>query len=293
MRPYEIFLREYEDAEFIEDDLDCFDESEKPGVHKDGYYFKTNLQEKIVAPVIATQKNRDAIIEFTGKFMDENADKLSTSGPVYMVTFSAKETTFFYEMFNITGEQIIDLYLNMINETYFGKISKSFTGWVKHAPHKILIVAILTEAYMKDYTDLIECCEYILGLCDYPIIYREYWKTGVKEEVMNYTIEHLGTKFKIKQCKNILELIKYDATIAVEFYADALKIGADNTYLDLIRRIRNNINAKFRKIAHAYYRNDQGSHTQHNDPTQFDDGSLADQDGHTTISAQIIEKTVS
>jgi hypothetical protein len=109
---------------------------------------------------------------------------------------------------------------------------------------------------------------------------------------MNYTIEHLGAKFKVKQVKNIRDLLKYDATIAVNFYKEQLKGGADNVYMDLIYRMRTQIQAKFRKISNAYYDNIEKQHTQHNNVTQFDDGSFADQEGHNTISAQIIEKTI-
>ena len=296
MRPYEIFMREFSGDEIITEESEMLDwllESEKPGVHKDGYYFKDHLQDTLVSPVLKLPKNREAIVEFTGKYMDEHSKELSTSGPVHMITFSAKETQFFYDMFKTTPEEMIDMYLEMVKDTYYGKISKIFTGWVKNAPHKILITAILADACMNNYEDIIECCEYLWGFIEYPMIYREFWKTGVQEEVMNYTIEHLGAKFKIKQLKNIRDLLKYDTTTVINFYMNELKTGADNVYMDLIYRMRTQITAKFRKISNAYYDNINDHHTQHNNTSKFDDGSLADNDGHTTLAAQIIEKTIS
>ena len=296
MRSYEIFLREYNGEDIVTEESELFDwlvESEKKGVHKDGYYFKTHLQEKIVSPVLKKPSNREAIIEFTGKYMDENSDALSKPGPVDMMTFSARETQFFYDMFHTNPEEMIDMYTEMEKDTYFGKISKIFTGWVKNAPHKILITAILVEACMSGYEELIECCEYLYGFIEYPMIYREFWKTGVQEDIMNYTIEHLGSKFKIKQLKNLGELLKYDATVAINFFMEQLKTGSDNVYMDLIYRIRTQMSSKFRKIANAYFANYKDAHTQHKNVTKFDDGSLADQEGHSTIAAQIIEKTIS
>ena len=295
MRPYEIFMREFNGDDIITEETEYFDylsESEKAGVHKDGYYFKQHLQDKLISPVLKLAKNREAVIEFTGRYMDEHTKELSTSGPVYMITFSAKETQFFYDMFHTSPEEMIDMYTEMEKDTYYGKISKMFTGWVKNAPHKILITAILADACANNYEDIIECCEYLWGFIEYPMIYREFWKTGVQEEVMNYTIEHLGAKFKIKQVKNIRDLLKYDTTTVVNFYKNELATGADNVYMDLLYRMRTQISAKFRKISNAYYDNIKENRTQHNNITKFDDGSLADQEGHSTIAAQIIEKTI-
>lgn len=295
MRPYEIFLREFSGEDIITEENDALDwiaESERPGVFKDGYYFKEHLQDKLVAPVLKIPANREAIIAFTGKYMDGNMDALSTSGPVLMMTFSSKETKFFYDMFSTSAEEMIDMYNAMVQDTYYGKISKMFTGWVKNAPHKILITAILAESCASGYDDLVECCEYLWGFIEYPMLYRDYWKTGVQKEIMDYTIERLGTKYKIKQVKNVGELIKYDCTVAINFFKADLKIGADNTYMDLIYRIRTQMSSKFRKIANAYFDNYKEAHTQHKTSAQFDDGNFADQEGHSVISAQIIEKTV-
>ena len=228
MRLYEIFLTEY-----FNDSYMVFDES-KEDVYKDNFYLRDNLQIKIVSPVISKSKNRDKIIEFTGKFMDEHASSFATSGPVKSVAFTAKETGFFYELFNTTPETRIDIYTKMVEETYYGKISKFITGWVTNAPHKLILTAILCEACKNNWEDMITCCEYLWAFSEYPIVYAEFWKTGVKEDVMNYTIEHLGNKFKVKQTKNIQELLKYDTTTAVEFYKEDLKIAADNTYIDLM-----------------------------------------------------------
>ena len=52
------------------------------------------------------------------------------------------------------------------------------------------------------------------------------------------------------------------------------------------------MNSKFRNISNAYYDNDKINATQHDKTTQFDDGSLADQDGINTNIARIVDNTI-
>ena len=296
MRNYLRFMRDHfvennpELAELFQEEME-FDEAVRDDVYKQNFYFRDNLQIPFVSNPLSSRKVQDAIIDFTGKFIDDHHTQLSTSGPVYMFTFGEKEANFFYSTFNIGPDQIKQFYDVMVQEAYYGKISKFFTGWVYNAPHKILITSILMEAVQKGYEDIITCCEYIWAFCEYPTIYREFWKTGVKEDVMNYTIEHLNNKSKIKSMNNLQELLKYDAHAAVSFFTEELKIGADNTYMDLMQRMNNQIKSKIRNIANAYYDNVEKNATQHNNVSTFDDGEIADQEGVTTNIAQVVDKT--
>ena len=306
---YEMYMEEYmlEAANemkkyFMENNLEnYFEESfnlamyeaNKEGVYKENYYLRDNLQIPYISKVLAKRKTRDSLIAFTGKFMDDHSTQLSTSGPVHIFMFGDKETSFLYDLFGVSADQLFTMYNNMINEAFYGKISSFITGWVRNAPHKILITAMLIEALQKGYDDIVECCEYLWAFSEYPIIYRMFWKTGVKEDVMSYTVEHLGSKFKVKKVSNLQALLKYDSNSSVTFMAEKLKTGADNTYTDLMQRMRNQIKNTFVNIAKAYYANDKLNATQHSSTTTFDDGTLADQEGHITNIAQSVDKTVS
>lgn len=285
---YDLFMEEY-----LEEELEMYGFMEdKEGVYKTNYYIRDNLQIPYVSKTLAKRRVRDEIIEFVGSILDENSTKLSTSGPVYIITFSDKETNKLYEIFGINDQKVLEIYENMIQESFYGQISKFITGWVRNAPHKILVTAVLIEALQKGYDDIIECCEYIWAFCEYPIIFRKYFTTGVKEDVMNYTIEHLGTKFTIKKVANLQAMLKYDAHSAVENKKEELISGVDNAYTDFMRRMRNQFNNRIKNIARAYFDNDENNASQHNKISQFDDGSLTDQEGSTTNIAQVVDKTI-
>lgn len=294
MRNYERFLRDYMEENDPEsfsllEQIDVFDEDGKEGVYKENYYFKEHLQLPKIAPVLALQKNRDFIVDFVGRFIDSHSYQLSTPGPVRIFTFGEKELKPIYNMFSINNEELLSLYDGMVQETYYGKISKVYDGLVKNVPQKILFNAMLCDAFKNDYMDIIECVEYMYAFTEYPIIYRDFWKIGVKEDVMNYTIEHLGSKYKIREMKNLQELLKYDATKSVTFFEADLTKGVDNVYMDLIYRMRNQIHSKMKNIAREYFANVEKNATQHTNISEFDDGELADQEGHASNMASIID----
>lgn len=264
----------------------------KEGVYKKNYYLRDNLQIPYVSKELSKPKVRDAIINFIGKFLDDHSTQLSTSGPVHIFTFNEKEVSILYELFNINADIILKLWEGLVNETYYGKISSFITGWIKNAPHKLLIIAMLIESIQKGYDDITICCEYMYIFTEYPIVYRNFWKLGVKEEVMNYTIEHLGSKYKVRKVKNLQELLHHDIHSAVVNKIENLKLGIDNVYVDLMQHARNNIKNTFKNIARAYYANDEMGLTQHTKDAQFDDGTLTDQEGHSTNMAQAIDHVI-
>jgi hypothetical protein len=285
---FQEFINEYQDDDYDE----AAKSSDKSAVYKENYYLKENLQIPYVQPVLANERNQEKIIEFVGAFIDSHARELGTSGPVYQFTFSTKETSFLYELFNVNDEKLLELYNKMVEVTFYGKISKFFTGWVTNAPYKLLLVSILIEALQKGYEDMVTCSEYLWAFCQYPLLYHEFWRYGVKEDVMEYTIEHLSNKYKIRKYKNIKELLEYDSHKSVLTNKDKLIQGADNAYTDFMYSIRNQMMGTFRNISKEYYKAIEEGNTQHSKDSIFDDGSLVDQQGVTTTITQVSENTI-
>lgn len=284
---YDLFMEEY--VEEMEESLYTED---KEGVYKTNFYLRDHLQIPYVSSKLEKPRVKEQLIEFVGSFLDENSTKLSTSGPIHIITFGDKETNVLYNIFGVNAETLLEMYDVMIEETFNGKISKFITGWVRNAPHKLLVTAILIEALQKEYKDIIECCEYIWAFCEYPLLFRNFFKIGVKEDVMNYTIEHLGSKYTIKKGANLQALLKYDAHSSVVSKQELLMTGADNAYTDFMQRMRNQFKNRYKNIARAYYANDKTNASQHNTASQFDDGSLTDQEGVSTNIAQVVDKTI-
>lgn len=290
---YEEYMEDYLKEYFVEMQNYLIEAGKsKEDVYKINYYMRDNLQMPYVSEALKKNKTQEDIIEFTGKFIDDHHKEFGTAGPVYNVVFGDKETSFLYNLFKIDKDILLEIYANMVKETYINGVSKFLTGFIQQAPHKLLLTAILIDALQNNYEDIVTCMEYLWAFSEYPILYRTYWSLGVKEDLMDFTIEHLGSKYQVKKVANLLGLLKYDATAAVAAMKDGLISGADHIYLDFTNGIRSRINSKFRNISKAYYDNDKKNATQHDKTTQFDDGSLADQDGITTNIASIVDNTI-
>lgn len=270
-------------------------ENKKEAVFIKNFIYQDELVEKKIRPVMKDPKEREALLNFTGQFINEHHKELSTPGPVYMFTFGDKETDFLYNKFNTSKEEILALINRVTAETYKGKLSLPLVGLIKNAPHKILITAIIVDALQNDYKDIVICCEYLMGFADYPMVFRSSWKLGVNEAVMNYTIEHLPNKFKIKAkgIMNLLGLIFYDMENEIKLCGPRLITGEDNTYIDYIYRVRNQMKSTFQKIAEQYYENQKNNAVQYTTGDQNEEGKLMDQEGIMTNISSVVDKVYS
>ena len=253
------------------------------------YYFRDHLQYPIITPILEQQKYRDQIIEFTGRFMDVHSEQLSTAGPCKMFTFADKEINELYGIFGVNNTQLVNFIDEMFKVAY--KENESSFHVSRKAPHKVFLTAIIVEAYLKKYDDVIECCKYIMAFMEYPPLFRKYWSLGVNEDVMAYTIEHLPNKFKIKKMDNLRQLLKYDMDSVFRLCEERLKTQYDFQYVGFIQRARSQLNATIKKISQVYYDNIKDNVTIHKKGAILDDGNLADQEGQNSLIVQKIDTT--
>ena len=264
-------------------------------VYKINYYLRDNLQNKYVAPILQKARNRTLIIDFVAKFLDKHHEVFAEPGPIHSFVFGKNETDFFYDLFGLSAEKILEILKELEKETYNGRITPVIASLVIRAPHKLLFTSMIIESLQKEYDDIVEACEYLWAFCEYPILYAKQWRLGVNEEVMRYTLEHLPGKFKIvnKKLYTLEALLKYDASSALTPYKESMKNdGADHLSLDFIYRIRNQFKSTLVNISNQYYDNISANNTQHTNVSEFDDGTKADQDGVNTNISHTVDKTV-
>ena len=286
------YVEEMDAAQWSPVEQDYEEATDKSKIYKENYIFRDSLQRKHVSPVLAKPANREKLIEFTASFIDENATALSKPGPVLMIRFTDTHINTIYDMFHTSKEEVMELFQKVVQETYYGKLSKPLLGLVERAPHKLVLVAVLIDAYQNNYTDILECMAYLLPFIEYPMLFSHYWPTGVKEDVMEYTVEHMSSKFKLKKVSNLQGLLRWDGQSTIDYFVKRFGDGQDHWYVDVIYGLRNRLNNTFRNISSKYYKNSKAGNTQHQSTSQFDDGSVADNVGITNNISQIIETTV-
>lgn len=289
----EDYEENYEDYfNFMEaDDIELKEEPEKDP--KDfTFYFRDHLQIPYIKDKLKEPRIRQSVVDFVGKFIDDNSAKLSTIGPTHMILFLDKDTKFFYDLFGVTKEEIIKMMADIKKENETFKKNNDLIN-LKGMPHKVLLIAILIEAIQNNYSDIIESLRYIYGITDYGVLFRKYWKLGVKEEVMNYTIENLpSNKYIAKKLNNVLAWYKYNVDTAIDFHLPRLAKGYDWEYKAFADRVRTNFNNGFRIISHFYYDNVKENKAIITQTSKYDDGKLAEQEGQQKYMATAVDKSL-
>ena len=282
-----ILYRQFMESEDME--LNITETPEDPS--KFTFYLRDNLQIPFIKDKLKEKRIQQSIIDFIGKFLDDNASSLSTPGPTYMIPFLDPQTKFFFDLFGVDKPKIV----TMIKE--FGKIAfpdeKEALINIKGFPHKLLFIAMLIEAIQNNYQDIVEACKYLFIFPDYGVLFRRYWRLGVKEEVMNYTIENLpSNKYKAKKMNNILALMKYDTSKCIETHLPRLTKGYDQEYKYFADRVRTQINNTLKGISRKYFDNVNDNKAMIIQKDKFDDGKRAEIEGQQQIMGQAVDKAL-
>lgn len=290
---YRDYMMELVD-DILSDDNDIYlearprDPSRPKVVKYERYYLEDNLMPKI-NQAFKHPKVIDGIIDATVKFITDNQDKLLTSGPVHIVPFLQKDAKILYDTVGMTEEELTTMIEHVKSEVF----SYNFPMETIR-PHQFIIIGMLIWGLRHANEDLIESCKYLISLSDYPFIYRKYWKRGVREDIMNYTVEHLGNKSHLRRLGNLLAWLLYHSTVCVGGWKE--KLSADRVqdlcFIDFINRVYSQINSAFRKISNSYYENWEKNATEHTPQNITDDGTIITQDNLGSRVATITEATI-
>lgn len=181
----------------------------------------------------------NTLIRTVSSYVDRNAEKLSTTGPVKQTTFSAKDRDDIYNLFNISENAIEVL----------AKKSTDLSRGVNSAnPFNILMTLIIRECHIRNLTNERKSCALYLGLSMYPSIFKKYFKFEPNERIMAYTINNLSNKFKIKQMGTVLATLVDIITICDNHYSKNLIRGTDKDIADYISAIKTRLNSIIKNI---------------------------------------------
>lgn len=224
-----------------------------------------------------------------GQFIDRNIDKLTTSGPVYLIPFTDKDKSNYYELFNIE-----ESYIKKIMKEHTAKLNASKFKLLNQNPIFALFYFVIRYFTLHPDKKSLNSALTIYALSAYPSIFTKYFPNGVIEPVMQYTIDNLTDKFLIKKTGHILGLLVESIQHSYTFLKSSMKEAVDVEVIRFIQRIRNDHNSMFKKIMNIYmdnYKNNRGvvlSNTNYDDDTPIID----EVDNATTEVSNAINKVL-
>lgn len=226
------------------------------------------LMEKGLSKKENTLKLRSAI----HKYIDRNTERLTTLGPVHRTIFSEDDMRILYECAEVPP----DVIKNTVN------MSPTIKGqWriMNNIFNPTIALAIRYYTVAKD-NDTVKALLIYLTLSMYPSLHYKYFRVAEPNEaIMNYTINNLSNKFKIKQTGSIYGALVSTTEVCYNTNTNKIIRCTDKDVVDFIMDEKTRLNSLIKKISNEFYKNFEAKKYMN-----LDSDSLDDENYHETDS---------
>lgn len=211
----------------------------------------TSLNDNIY-PVIdgSLKSNSHVIIEIqniVSEYLDRNMNKLSTSGPIYRTLFLDNDKN---AIFKATGTSP-ELVNRVIKESAYIK-----NHWRNIAsPFNVVIALLISWAKRHKNEDFAMYLVMYLVLSMYPSLHSKYFPYEPNPQIMDYTINNLSNKYKIKQQGTIWNALLDTAVVCDKTYTQNIIRATDKDITDYIEAMKTRLNALLKKIKNEFTKN--------------------------------------
>lgn len=214
------------------------------------YIIKDELYPKIEA-VLSTDQGKRNFNNIIGRYVSRNNDKLTTSGPQYLIPFTMKDKQEYFDLFSISDTEVaalVDKITKQVND-------KANWRLFKNNPIFFIFYCCIRYATLAKDAKLLNSALIAMALSVYPSIFAKYFRYEPNPNIMQYTIDNLSNRFIIKKSNHIFGTLTYSIQSSWKFHEKDFNRGADQDVIRFIQRIRNDQNSLLKKIANAYQTN--------------------------------------
>lgn len=214
------------------------------------YIIKDELYPKIDA-VLSTDQGKRNFNNIIGRYVSRNNDKLTTSGPQYLIPFTMKDKQEYFDLFSVSDTEVaalVDKITKQVND-------KANWRLFKNNPIFFIFYCCIRYATLAKDAKLLNSALIAMALSVYPSIFAKYFRYEPNPNIMQYTIDNLSNRFIIKKSNHIFGTLTYSIQSSWKFHEKDFSRGADQDVIRFIQRIRNDQNSLLKKIANAYQTN--------------------------------------
>lgn len=230
----------------------------------------TLLRDFIYPFIENTFKNNPANVrkfnQLVSNYINRNIDKLTTSGPVYLIPFTDNDKAQYYTLFGITEKE-----LKKTMKEHTRTLGSSKFLLLNQNPIFSLFYFVIRYFTLHPDKKNLNSALSIYALSAYPSIYTKYFPNGVIEPVMKYTIDNMTDKFLIKKTNHVFGALVESIQNSYRFLKPYMKEASDKEVIRFIQRIRNDHNSMFKKIANVYMDNYKKGNAVVTTNTMYDD----------------------
>lgn len=228
-----------------------------------------------------TQRKFSAIV---ASYVDRNVNRLSTAGPSKRTLFSDMERNKVYDLINFDPKtcKVIVKQSNYIKASWK----------IVNDPFNLVMMMILRYAKLNQLDQINQLAVTYLTLSMYPSLHYKYFKFEPNEAIMQYTINNLSNKFKVKQVGNILQALVDTTALADKTYDKNIRHANDKELTDYINAYKTRLNSLIKKIRDAFEKDYRSGNYMNTERDNEDENDFKTSDSNSLLIQRIVDQVV-
>lgn len=240
--------------------------------------------EPMVKKALSNPRNVKALENLIGEYLDRNALKLTTAGPLYRTTFLDDEYDKFFKILDINPEEVKVI----LKQSPYIK-----SQWqIMNNPFNSTAAFCIRYFIMKKDYEMMKGMVGYLTLSMYPSLHSKYFKYEPNEAIMAYTIAHMSNKFKVKSSVTIYNALVETTLTSNETYQKNLIRGTDKDITDYIHAFKTRLNSLLKKIAIVFYKNEKAGMYLNEESESHDEDDYRETDNDSLVVERIASSVV-
>jgi hypothetical protein len=228
-----------------------------------------------------TQRKFSAIV---ASYVDRNVNRLSTAGPSKRTLFSDMERNKVYDLIDFDPKTCKAI----VKQSNYIKAS-----WkIVNDPFNLVMMMILRYAKLNKLDQINQLAVTYLTLSMYPSLHYKYFKFEPNEAIMQYTINNLSNKFKVKQVGNILQALVDTTALADKTYDKNIRHANDKELTDYINAYKTRLNSLIKKIRDAFEKDYRSGNYMNTERDNEDENDFKTSDSNSLLIQRIVDQVV-
>lgn len=204
-----------------------------------------------IEKILDENTNRLRFSKLVGDFINVNKEILEAPGPTKLLVFSMNEKQKYYDLFNINEKEIKDAIKIAISHIN----AKAQFQLVQNNPIFCLFYGILRYFTINKDLKGINATLMIIILSYYPSIFNKYFTYSLDPLVVQYTVDNLSGHYVLKTSNTLFDALLTIIQSSYKCHTAFFNDGYDQSVINFIQRVRNDLNSFFRNFANVYMEN--------------------------------------
>lgn len=239
-----------------------------------------------ISKAMEDKRNIDELTKHIIRYIDKNNDKLQAIGPMKQIFFSDADMNIIYKCSGITEKRALEV----IKEVKSTGLQAQWSNVGK--PYLVVLMLMIREASIKKKKDLVQLLILYMGLSSYFSLFRKYFQFEPNPAIMEYTINNLSNKYKIKQLGTMYAAIVDTMKVAHETGEQRLINGLDKDLVVYIQDKKTRLNDMFKNIRGEFEVNYQQSKYMNVDYDSFEEDDYRESNSDTFEITRVTDKVL-